>query len=105
MSFLVAPQVMPPLNGIFRPAVLANGVFRETVKATGRGVPLKIGLERSDGSVSTYETELFPPDHRCAADNLFYAKRAAQLAIQLPDEKNRRVGQAIAAASLPVTEA
>ena len=75
MSFLVEPKIRPPLDGSFRPAVLANRVFREAVKATGRGVPLKIGLERSDGSVSIYETELFPPDHKCAADNLFYAER------------------------------
>jgi hypothetical protein len=29
---------------------------------------------------------------------------AAQINIQLPDEKSRRIGQAIAAASLPIIE-
>lgn len=50
------PGIVPPLDPDFRPLVLANRVFRETVKASGMAVPLVIGLERGDGSVSTYET-------------------------------------------------
>ena len=72
---LVAPRFVPPLEPGFRPAALANRAFREEVAASGQGVPLIIGLERSDGSVSRYETVAFPDDHPRAETNLTYAER------------------------------
>ncbi len=72
---LVAPQFQPPLDTGFRPAILANQAFRREVEASGGGVPLVMGLERPDGSMSRYETQVFAEGHPRAAANLFYAER------------------------------
>jgi predicted NBD/HSP70 family sugar kinase len=72
---LPAPAITPPLDPGFRPAVLANRAFREEVKASGGGVKLVLGLERSDGSVSRFETRVFADDHPRAAANLPYTER------------------------------
>jgi predicted NBD/HSP70 family sugar kinase len=72
---LVEPKFRPPLDPAFRPAVLANRAFREAVKASGGGEPLVFGLERPDGSVSRFETEVFPAGHPRVGENLRYAER------------------------------
>ena len=46
----VKPNVQPPLDPGFRPAVLANRSFRRKVKDSGGGVPLIIGIEAESGS-------------------------------------------------------
>ena len=50
------PRIAPPLDQGFRPAVLVNRAYINNVKASGGSVPLIIGLERGDGSLSVYET-------------------------------------------------
>ena len=72
---LVAPAHVPPLDEAYRPAVLANLAFRRDVAASGVGVPLVIGLARTHGALSRFETIVFPEDHPRASDNLFYAER------------------------------
>lgn len=72
---LVKPRFTPPLDPGFRPAVLANRAFRREVDASGTGVPLVLGLERSDGTLSRFETRVFPDDHPRAEANLAYAER------------------------------
>ncbi len=72
---LFAPRTLPPLDPGFRPAALASRVFRAEVRASGAGVPLAIALERSDGSISRYDTVVFPDDHPRAGANLVYAER------------------------------
>jgi predicted NBD/HSP70 family sugar kinase len=72
---LIEPRVRPPLDPGFRPAVLANRHFREEVERSGTGVPLVIGLERSQGELSRYETRVFADGHPRAAANLAYAER------------------------------
>ncbi len=72
---LVEPRFVPPLDGDFRPAVLANRAFLEEVAASKVGVPLVIGLERANGELSRYETMVFPEGHPRAEANLFYAER------------------------------
>jgi len=72
---LVEPYVTPPLDPDFRPAVLANRAFLAQVEESGMGVPLRIGLERADGSVSTFETRCFGPHSDRFAANLTYAER------------------------------
>ena len=56
---LIEPGIKPPLDAGFRPAVLANRAFLAEVDASGKGVPLRLGLERGDGSISTFETRVF----------------------------------------------
>jgi hypothetical protein len=72
---LVPPRLIPPLDPDFRPAVLANRAFREEVADSGVGVPLVLGLERANGELSRFETQVFPSDHPRAAANLKYAER------------------------------
>ncbi len=72
---LVEPWFRPPLDAGFRPAVLANQAFQREVEASARGVPLVLGLERTDGLISRYETWVFADGHPRAAANLFYAER------------------------------
>ncbi|HNV03656.1 MAG TPA: hypothetical protein PLE61_01340 [Vicinamibacterales bacterium] len=72
---LISPRHAPPLEPEFRPAILANRAFREEVAASGAGVPLALGLERPDGSLSRYDTVAFPEGHPRAGANLMYAER------------------------------
>jgi predicted NBD/HSP70 family sugar kinase len=72
---LPPPSFVPPLDPGFRPAVLANRAFLQGVEASGSGVPLVIGLERADGSLSRFETRVFPNGHPRAEENFYYAER------------------------------
>lgn len=70
---LVEPRFRPPLDADFRPASLANRAFQQSLD--GIGVPLIIGLERSHGEVSRYETRVFPEGHPQFNANFFYTER------------------------------
>ena len=72
---LVAPQTLPPLDPTFRPAVLANRAFRHEVAASGAAEPLALVLERSDGAISRFETDVFAETHPRAGANLDYVER------------------------------
>jgi predicted NBD/HSP70 family sugar kinase len=72
---LVQPALVPPLDEGFRPAVLFNRRYRRTVDEAGGGVPLVLGLERADGSVSRFETDVLPGEHPRSPDNLPYVER------------------------------
>jgi predicted NBD/HSP70 family sugar kinase len=65
----------PPLHTRFAPAVLANHAFLELARKTGEAVPLVIGLERGEGSISVYRTECFDERSEHAALNLAHAER------------------------------
>ena len=71
--FLNKPGFIPPLDDLFRPAVLANLAFRRALGSAGE--PLIIGLEREDGQFSRFETAVFPQDHPLAAANRVYVER------------------------------
>ncbi|MFT3895816.1 MAG: ROK family protein [Anaerolineales bacterium] len=74
MTFpLIAPRVLPPLDEDFRPAVLANRAFQRAVETIG--VPLVIGLERSDGELSRFETKVYPVGHPDFDANYQYVER------------------------------
>lgn len=72
---LVAPRFVPPLDETFRPAVLANRLFRQRLAEAGGGVPLVLGLERSNGELSRFETRVLPEGHPQAETNLVYVER------------------------------
>src|SRR5579871_1454157 len=55
----VTPAVVAPLDPGFLPAALFTRKYRALVQAKG-GVPLRLGLERGDGSISTYSTTVLP---------------------------------------------
>jgi predicted NBD/HSP70 family sugar kinase len=72
---LVKPAHLPPLDADFRPAVLAHRRFQERLASAGGGVPLVLACERLNGSISRYETQVFPDEHPGSGENLFYAER------------------------------
>jgi hypothetical protein len=72
---LIEPDYVPPLDPGFRPAVLANHIYSNQVRRSAAGVPLVLGLERADGSVSRFETEVFPESHPRAKADLRYVER------------------------------
>jgi predicted NBD/HSP70 family sugar kinase len=53
-------NIVCPLDPGFQPAVLFNRSYVNSVKASGKGVPLVLGLERENGLVSRFETTVFP---------------------------------------------
>jgi predicted NBD/HSP70 family sugar kinase len=69
----IHPKLQPVLDDAFQPAALANRSFREAVAQAG--VPLVIGLERSNGEISRYETRVFPAGHPEFDANLEYVER------------------------------
>ena len=70
---LAHPKMKPPLINEFRPPALFNRAFKSAL--AGSGVPLVIGLERSPGVISTYETKVYPDSHPGAPQNIRYTER------------------------------
>jgi len=71
----VRPKIVPPLHPDIVPAVLWNKVYRDAAAADGRSVPLVVGLERADGSISRYQTVVFPSGHSLFEAGLRHAER------------------------------
>ena len=68
-----AARIMPPLDADFQPAALANRAFQREAAKTG--VPLVIGVERSEHAFSRYATTVLPEDHVEFRANLYYIER------------------------------
>src|SRR5215831_16103180 len=49
-------KVTAPLDPAFRPAIIFNRCYTESVRASGKGVPLVLGLEREKGLLSQLKT-------------------------------------------------
>lgn len=73
MMELMEARVKPPLDDDFRPAVLANQNFQRKVKPVG--VRAVIGVERSEGEFSRFETIVYPEGHLDFESNLYYVER------------------------------
>jgi predicted NBD/HSP70 family sugar kinase len=71
----LTPKFTPPLEPNFKPASLFNRAYRTELARSGQGTPLVIGLDRSDGKRSRFETEVFSRDHSWAAYNKIYVER------------------------------
>ena len=78
LAEMAKPSMVPPLHKSFRPAALANQAFLDLVRKSGKAVPLVIGLERGDDSISVYRTECFDESAESAPLNLPYAERLAK---------------------------
>jgi predicted NBD/HSP70 family sugar kinase len=70
---LIQPRLLPALDLDFRPAVLANQVFREA--AQRRPVPVQIALERESGSISSFGTIIADGSLPEAEGNFTYLER------------------------------
>jgi len=55
-----SPAVIAPLDPGFEPAFLFNRNYLRSLRASGKGVPLVLGLERECGLVSRFETPVSP---------------------------------------------
>lgn len=72
--FLVVPQILPPLDPEFRPAVLAERAF-----AAAASVPVTLAIEQADGSVFHRAFRVLPEGHPDApAANGFFLERLAK---------------------------
>ncbi len=71
----INPLYIPVLDKNFKPAVLANRAFCKAVTETGKGVPVCIAIERSDGLISTYDTVVFEEGSGMDTENFFYVER------------------------------
>ncbi len=56
----VKPRTEPAFHPGFRPLVLAYRNYLDAARHSGRAVPLRIAVERENGLVSTFSTEVFP---------------------------------------------
>lgn len=82
----IPPEPMPishsiisaPLDPGFKPAILFNREYLSALCASGKGVPLILGLERENGLISRFETQVSP-----TADptTLFYVERLVKFLI------------------------
>lgn len=70
---LIEPGVTPPLDENFRPAELANRNFQRGLGTVG--VRAVIGVERSAGEFSRFETRVYPEGHPNFDLNLPYVER------------------------------
>ena len=67
--------VRPCLDKDFKPAVLVNEAFRNSVRDSGIGVPLEISIERDNGLVSVFEAVVFAGNTGMDDINFFYIER------------------------------
>ena len=71
----VEPRIKPAFDPGFRPMSLACLNYLKAVKDSGKGVPLRIGVERENGLISKYETEVLPSDPSAAEATMIFAER------------------------------
>jgi len=74
----VTPAVIAPLDREFLPAALFSRKYRQLASASG-AVPLRLAVERGDGSISTYETVLIPPKAAHVDATHLYVERIVKM--------------------------
>jgi predicted NBD/HSP70 family sugar kinase len=70
----VKPSILPPLDPQFYPISLGNRNYLRAVGSASNKVPLKLVVERNDGHISTFETEIFAPGSH-DAETFLYVER------------------------------
>ena len=73
------PKLIPPLHRSFTPSVLFNHNYCDFINKSGCAVPLVIGLERGDHSLSVYRAQCLDEGSDSAALNLPYAERVVKM--------------------------
>ena len=103
----ITPRIAPPLDPAFLPLALTQRAFRQAVAASAHREPFVLALERSDGGISRYATEIFSADHPRAGDNIPYVERLVKTLLWARGGGKiylggaRAVGEAIARLYLP----
>src|SRR5579872_6391372 len=70
----INPSIVAPLDPGFLPASLFTRKYR-ALAANSKSAPLRLALERGDGSISTFETSVVPPSAGHLAATLLYVER------------------------------
>jgi predicted NBD/HSP70 family sugar kinase len=71
----VPPTVAPPLDPNFRPIALGMRAYARAVVGASQRVPLSLALERHDGQVSVFRTEIFPTGSAMDPVTIRYVER------------------------------
>lgn len=74
----IHPNIVAPLDPGFLPAVLFNRDYIQKLQASGKGVPLVLGLERENGLLSRFETIVDPSS---CPETIFYVERLVKFLI------------------------
>ena len=69
------PAATPSLDPVFRPVSTGNREYRKTVAAAKTKVPLTIALERNNGHVSVFKTEILPANSGQDKTTRLYVER------------------------------
>ncbi len=70
----INPALIAPLDPQFAPAALFNREYRKLATASG-AAPLRLALERADGSVSRFDTAVVPPERGHLDATLLFVER------------------------------
>jgi predicted NBD/HSP70 family sugar kinase len=70
-----SPSLLPPLDPGFVPAELWNREYRARCESHAGAHPLAIALERSDGTISRFDTRVLPQTTKYLAANRRYVER------------------------------
>src|ERR1700756_4930011 len=73
----VNPAIIAPLDPSFLPASLFTREYRKLVAASN-GVPLRLALERGDGSISEFCMSVVPPASGHLEATLLYVERTVK---------------------------
>ncbi len=74
-DFKIIPKKIPPLDKGFKPLSLQNNAFIQALKDSGKSVPVAVSLQRNDGLIFTYRTNVFSDASGCSELNLKYIER------------------------------
>src|SRR5690242_9217875 len=69
------PAVTPPLDPGFRPISLGNRRYKQAVATAKSKVPLAIALERNNGQISVFKTEILPGSSSSDGATHLYVER------------------------------
>jgi len=75
MMIQTAPKVKPELDPEFVPAALWNRSYLKAAAESGKAQKIVIALDRPNGTVSTFATEIFPHEGEYKALNVKYVER------------------------------
>src|SRR5437867_2533415 len=74
-TLLARPTVAPPLDPEFHPISLGNREYRKLVSTSDAKASLAIALERNDGHLSLFRTEIMSPGSGSEAATLLFVER------------------------------
>ena len=71
----IKKKIKPPLDDNFQPVILWDRAFLESVKNSGKSVPLLVGFEKENDSIMVYKTQIFSNESGFFSLNYQYIER------------------------------